>query len=147
MEKKPFYSLLNRPVTQSNRIGSKEYNWSYLDPVTKELKSDKKNVYDQVQSYARQVDYSTRIYKDNVSKGEINKNGENNRGLYVDISKFGSDYNSLNKYLDDLASLLKNQTSETNTSDTQNRETQKSVGETQPKGVAEATTTTNGGEN
>lgn len=100
MPNKNFYSLLDRPATEVSPSGSDIYKWSYLDPVGN-LKTDKKNVYEEIQSYKNSVDY-----KKKIEQGETFENGN---GIYLDTTKFSGDYGDFNEYLAGLASAIRSQ--------------------------------------
>lgn len=105
MANKNFYSLLDRPETQFSPAGEKTYEWSYLDQVGK-LKTDKKDVYDAIQSFKSSVDY-----KKKIEQGETFENGN---GIYMDIRQYDGDYGDVSKYLSNLASVLKSQLKQDN---------------------------------
>lgn len=100
MPNKNFYSLLDRPATEASSSGDKLYEWSYLDQVGN-LKTDKKNVYEEIQSYKNSVDY-----KKKIEQGETFENGN---GIYVDTTKFSGDYGDVDQYLAGLASSIRSQ--------------------------------------
>lgn len=102
MDKKcSYYSLANLPKTIASPCGSKIYEWSYLDKVGN-LKTDKKNVYEEIQSYKGQCDYKKRI-----KEGE--DLSDNGNGLFLDCTKFSGDYGDVNEYLASLADTIRSQ--------------------------------------
>lgn len=100
-KKNSFYSLTNLPKTIASPCGSKIYEWSYLDKVGN-LKTDKKNVYEEIQSYKGQCDYKKRI-----KEGE--DLSDNGNGLFLDCTKFSGDYGDINEYLASLADTIRSQ--------------------------------------
>jgi preprotein translocase subunit YajC len=70
-----------------------------LEPDTRNLKRDKENVEEKIQSFRRQTDYKQRI----KNGEEVNDGG----GIYMDISKLGNDYADIDKYITDAISNLK----------------------------------------
>ena len=105
MTNKNFYSLLDRPETQCSPAGESVYEWSYLDQVGT-LKTDKKDVYEAIQSFKNSVDY-----KKKIEQGEIFENGT---GIYMDTRKFDGDYGDVSEYFSNLASVLKSQINQNN---------------------------------
>lgn len=100
MTKSKFRSLSNLPEVIPSPVGSDVYVWDYLDN-TGTLKSDKKNVYESIQSFKNQVDY-----KKKIEQGETFEDGN---GIYIDTRKFNGDYGDTNEYLAGLASYIRSQ--------------------------------------
>ena len=78
--------------------GEHIYKWQYLDEETGKLVDDERNVYEQIQSFRRQVDYKQQI-----------KNGEefiNENGIYMDTTKLGTDSDGIAQYLTNLVGLI-----------------------------------------
>ena len=89
---KQFYSGCERPKTVASPSGKKVYEWTYYDKVGN-LKTDHKNLYEQIQSYKNQVDYKARIKQamaneeitDIKGVGEIY--GTNSNDIYLDCGQ------------------------------------------------------------
>ena len=92
MEKIKFYSLLNTPKTQFSPSGEKIYSWEYFDR-TGNLKTDKSNVYEKIQSYKDSVDY-----KKLIERGELETYDDRN-DLYLDTTKLPNNYADTNEYI------------------------------------------------
>lgn len=100
MSTSKFYSLSNLPTVNASPVGKDIYEWKFLDKVGN-LKKEKKNLYEEIQSYKNQVDY-----KKKIEQGETFEDGN---GIYLDTTKFDGDYGDLNEYLASLASNLRAQ--------------------------------------
>lgn len=90
MEKVNRYSKLNfsfgyRPDTVSCPGGKPIYEWEYLDQTGK-LKKDKKNVYEEIQSYKDSVDY-----KKLIKEHEDLTYGIRTDDLFMDTTIFSGD--------------------------------------------------------
>lgn len=135
---KNFFSLLDRPQTVASAVGNKIYQWNYLDKVGK-LKEDKKNQYEQIQSFKNSVDYKTRI-----KQGETFEHGN---GIYMDTTKFSGDYADTEQYIANLANDIREQISKNsgNSTTTTGAETTTKVAETvqESTGPASTSSTTN----
>lgn len=92
MEKIKFYSLLNTPKTKPSSTGEKIYTWEYFDRAGN-LKTDKSNVYEKIQSYKEQVDY-----KKLIEKGDLDIYDDRN-DLYLDTTKLPNNYADTNEYI------------------------------------------------
>lgn len=78
------YTSYNAPNGKISAPGNEIYEWEYLDKKG-ELKKDKRNVNEEIQSYMSLVDYKKRI-----TEGETFDNG-NNEGLIRDFTNFTGD--------------------------------------------------------
>lgn len=96
-----FYSLSNLPQIEPSPCGSKEYEWQYLDAVGN-LKTDKKNVYEEIQSNLIKTDYKRKI-----KEGNLENDGP---GIYMDTTKFDGGYAGVDNYLAGLADAIRAQT-------------------------------------
>ena len=86
---------------QESPVGSDIYEWEYLDQEGK-VKTDKKNVFEEIQSYLPRVDYKTQI-----ARGELSANDSGN--TYTDFTGIPNDTVALYDYLNTLANLPQEQ--------------------------------------
>lgn len=123
MEKVNRYSQLKfsfgfRPDTVSCSGGSGVYSWEYFD-TTGKLKKDKKNVYEEIQSYKDSVDY-----KKLIKENEDLNYGIRADDLFMDTTIFSGDIDGVARSIagvaDDIRQAVANG---------QKSETSKTVGE------------------
>lgn len=96
-----FFSLSNLPQIEPVPCGSKEYEWQYLDAAGN-LKTDKKNVYEEIQSNLIKTDYKRKI-----KEGNLENDGP---GIFMDTTKFDGGYASVDNLLANLADAVRSQT-------------------------------------
>lgn len=94
------FEQIDRGVSPS---GEHVYEWEYLDPETGNLKQDKKNVFEMIQSYAGRVDYKTQILK-----GELNTDA-NIANIYQDYRGIPDSTVDIIDHLNYLANLPQEQ--------------------------------------
>lgn len=95
-----FFSLSNLPQIEPAPCGSKEYEWQYMDAVGN-LKTDKKNVYEEIQSNLIKTDYKRKI-----KEGNFENDGP---GIFMDTTKFDGGYAGVDNYLANLADAIRAQ--------------------------------------
>lgn len=138
-EKPKVYTIFDQREVIPCASGQKIYEWCYLAD-NGEIKKDKRNIFEEVQSYKDQVNYKKRIEQEGEG-AYINENNDN--GMYLDTTKFGDDYNSVKQYLDylmaDAEKILSatNITRENQQDIKQTFETPKEVGENQEQNKGE----------
>lgn len=96
MEFRKPYEYIEPEISDSGEI---IYKWDYLDK-NNEIKSDERNVYEQIQSYERTVNY-----KEQIARGE--DYGADRAGAYMDISEIGHNNTDLDRWLVGIADSLK----------------------------------------
>lgn len=100
-----FFSLVNRPKAEPSPSGKKVYEWDYLDKVG-ELKHDKRDVYQQIQSCEKMTDYK-KLIKLN-EKGEIDNNefGFNDNDLFMDTTQLPGDFVDACSHISNCANIV-----------------------------------------
>jgi hypothetical protein len=102
MEQIKFLTLFDKIEKQSSPSGEHIYEWEYLDEDGK-LQKDKKNIFEEIQSYLPRVDY-----KSQIAKGELEFN-DINGSIHTDTRSLPTDSVSLYNYLVNLATLPQEQ--------------------------------------
>lgn len=97
------FNCFNAPKGQKSPAGEHVYEWEYMDEKTGEIKKDKKNIKEMINSYLPTVDY-----KKQIERGELELNG--------DMGSYTKDYTGLPdntvdiiKYLTYISTLPKEQ--------------------------------------
>lgn len=93
------FNIFNAPKGKASPAGEEIYEWEYLDEKTGEIKKDKKNVKEQINSYVSIVDY-----KSQIKRGELELNGKMENGTR-DFTALPADTVDIYKYLNYLSSL------------------------------------------
>lgn len=144
-EKLKFFSLVNRPVTKSCDAGSHVYEWDWLDKTGK-FKHDKKDVYEEIQSYLASTDYK-KLIKD----GDLDGLGLRDVDLFMDTTELPRDFASACRHIancsdivDKIRKNLESGTSEQNFSKTPENGGQSST--VDPKGSTVEPKGQNGGD-
>lgn len=101
MDKIKKFNIFNQPDKVVSPEGAHIYEWEYLDEDGK-LQKDKKNIFEEIQSYLPRVDYKTQI-----AKGEIDL--ENGGGIYQDFRGIPDNTVDIYDYLNTLANLPEEQ--------------------------------------
>ena len=101
MDKIKLYSIFDQPEKQVSPVGNHIYEWEYLDKDGK-LKKDKKNVYEEIQSYLPRVDYKAQIERGELDPSDI-------RPTHTDFTGIPNDTVALYDYLNTLANLPQEQ--------------------------------------
>lgn len=95
-----FRSLTYRPEIEDKiSSGNKMYTYTYFDEETGKEETKTINVYEQIQSYKQELDIKTKI--------ELEKGESNGKGLYVDVSKLGDNFDSIDAYVSEVAERFK----------------------------------------
>ena len=99
-EKLKFFSLVNRPVTKSSNAGSHYYEWDWLDKTGK-VKHDKKDIYEEIQSYLASTDYK-KLIKD----GDLDGFGCGDNDLYMDTTQLPGDFASACQHIANCSNIV-----------------------------------------
>lgn len=97
------FNCFNAPKGQKSPAGEHVYEWEYMDEKTGEIKKDKKNIKEMINSYLPTVDY-----KKQIERGELELN--------ADMGSYSKDYTGIPdntvdiiKYLTYISTLPKEQ--------------------------------------
>ena len=101
MDKIKKFNIFEQPEKVVSPEGAHIYEWEYLDSDGK-LQKDKKNIFEEIQSYLPRVDYKAQI-----AKGEMEL--ENGGGDYQDFRGIPDNTVDIYDYLNALANLPEEQ--------------------------------------
>ena len=101
MDKIKKFNIFDQPKKVVSPEGAHIYEWEYLDEDGK-IQKDKKNIFEEIQSYLPRVDYKTQI-----AKGEMEL--ENGGGVYQDFRGIPDNTVDIYDYLNALANLPEEQ--------------------------------------
>ncbi|WNK15145.1 MAG: internal scaffolding protein [Microvirus sp.] len=131
--RKAWVKLVDEEIDEHSPKGEKVYNYSYIDDDNKVVDSST-NLYESIQSFKDSTDI-TRF---------INSGGfENDRGAYMDISKFGDDRATALKFLSDTVKGLESDIAKFRAESYKDNESSEKVasqGSKDSNGVTEPTT-------
>ena len=99
------FNCFNAPKGKKSPAGEHVYEWEYMDQKTGEIKKDKKNIKEMINSYLPTVDY-----KKQIERGELELDGNMGSGT-KDFTAIPSDTVDIIKYLTYLSTLSKEQAS------------------------------------
>lgn len=102
-----FYSLSNLPNVIPSPAGEEVYTWLYKDQDGT-IKTGERNVYEEIQSQLPKCDYKRKIKEGAID--EFN----NDRGLYMDATKFDGGYSGVNEYIAGLVDTLRTEIAKAN---------------------------------
>jgi len=97
------FNCFNAPKGQKSPSGEHVYEWEYMDEKTGEIKKDKKNIKEMINSYLPTVDY-----KKQIERGELELNG-NIGSTTKDFTAVPDNTVDIIKYLTAIATLPKEQ--------------------------------------
>lgn len=97
------FNCFNAPKGQKSPAGEHVYEWEYMDEKTGEIKKDKKNIKEMINSYLPTVDY-----KKQIERGELELDG-NMGSSTKDFTAVPDNTVDIIKYLTYLSSLSKEQ--------------------------------------
>ena len=97
------YNCFNAPKGKPVAAGEEVYEWEYMDEKTGEIKKDKKNIKEMINSYLPTVDY-----KKQIERGELELDG-NMGSLTKDYTAVPDNTVDIIKYLTYLSTLSKEQ--------------------------------------
>ena len=103
MDKVKRYTSIDRPVAKYSEAGEHIYEWEYIDKEGK-IKKDKKNIYEEIQSFYPRVDY-----KSQIARGELDLYDSTLSGVHKDFTGLPDDTINLYKHLSTLANLSQEQ--------------------------------------
>ena len=97
------FNCFNAPKGQKSPAGEHVYEWEYMDEKTGEMKKDKKNIKEMINSYLPTVDY-----KKQIERGELELNADMGTGT-KDFTAIPDNTVDIIKYLTYISTLPQEQ--------------------------------------